>query len=292
MAYHGTILRHLVSVREIEVDKAKIDVIANLPYPTCVREIRKFLGSAGFYRRFIKDFSKLAVPPSTLLQKDVPFDFDKKCQEAFDTLKEKLTTTPILQPQRWDVPFEIMCNASNLAVGTVPDDQKEVKALTCVLDAHSLGIQFDYQGQEGSRKLDCHNHSMVNFLVTGKFPFDMPNSKKAKLKSNSNLVRDVRDQALEERVAIKFYPFDYVSKWVEAIPTRTNIVVVVSGFLRANIFSRFGIPRAIISDQGEDQQKHLKNFQIVCDGMLQYGVTEEQINLRGVPPFIEDEAKD
>ncbi|RDX72258.1 Retrovirus-related Pol polyprotein, partial [Mucuna pruriens] len=83
MVTEGIVLGHLVSNRGIEVDKAKIDVITSLPNPTSVREVRSFLGHAGFYRRFIKDFSKLALPLSTLLQKDVEFNFDQPCIEAF-----------------------------------------------------------------------------------------------------------------------------------------------------------------------------------------------------------------
>ena len=74
---------------------------------------------AGFYWRFIKDFSKIANPLSNLLQKDVPFDFGERCNDAFDTLKKALTTTPIIQPLDWILPFELMCDASNFAVGAV-----------------------------------------------------------------------------------------------------------------------------------------------------------------------------
>ena len=61
-----------------------------------MREVRSFLGHAGFYRRFIKDFSKVAFPLSNLLQKEVEFDFDDWCKEAFDCLKRAVTTTPII----------------------------------------------------------------------------------------------------------------------------------------------------------------------------------------------------
>ncbi|CAM8940958.1 unnamed protein product [Rhodiola kirilowii] len=84
MVTHGVVLGHIVSREGVEVDKAKIDVIMTLPYPSTVRDIKSFLGHAGFYRRFIKDFSKKALPLSTLLQKDVPFEFTKECKEAFD----------------------------------------------------------------------------------------------------------------------------------------------------------------------------------------------------------------
>src|SRR5262249_11900574 len=90
MVKEGVVLGHVISREGIAVDKAKIDVITSLPYPACVREIRSFLGHAGFYRRFIKDFSKLAQPMTKLLQKEVEFLFDEDCRRAFDSLKEHL----------------------------------------------------------------------------------------------------------------------------------------------------------------------------------------------------------
>ncbi|KAG9458341.1 hypothetical protein H6P81_002849 [Aristolochia fimbriata] len=76
MVRDGIVLGHKISEKEIEVDKAKIEVIEKLPPPTSVKGIRSFLGHAGFYRRFIKDFSKIAKPLSNLLSKDVKFDFN------------------------------------------------------------------------------------------------------------------------------------------------------------------------------------------------------------------------
>ena len=119
MVEQGIVLGHVVSSKGIEVDPAKIDVITCLSYPTCVREVRSFLGHAGFYRRFIADFSKIALPLSQLLQKDVEFNFDDKCKAAFNHLKQALTSTPIIQPPDWTLPFELMCDASNYAVGAV-----------------------------------------------------------------------------------------------------------------------------------------------------------------------------
>lgn len=81
--------------------------------------MRSFLGHAGFYRRFIRDFSKEALPLSNLLQKEVEFDFNDICKEAFDCLKRALTTTPIIQAPDWTAPFELMCDASNYALGAV-----------------------------------------------------------------------------------------------------------------------------------------------------------------------------
>nr|GEU53498.1 reverse transcriptase domain-containing protein [Tanacetum cinerariifolium] len=114
-------LSHLEKMlkRWIEVDKAKVDVITKLPHPTTVTGIRSFLGHAGFYRRFIKDFSKIARPMTCLLEKDTPFIFSKECVEAFQTLKRKLTEAPILITPDWDIPFELMCDASDFAIGAV-----------------------------------------------------------------------------------------------------------------------------------------------------------------------------
>nr|KYP60984.1 Retrovirus-related Pol polyprotein from transposon 17.6 [Cajanus cajan] len=119
MVEQGIVLGHIISSRGIQVDPAKIFVIAQLPYPSCVREVRSFLGHAGFYRRFIKDFNNKALPLSSLLQKDIEFDFDDRCKEAFDCLKRALTITPIIQAPDWTVPFELMCDASNYALGAV-----------------------------------------------------------------------------------------------------------------------------------------------------------------------------
>ncbi|GKD65542.1 putative nucleotidyltransferase, ribonuclease H [Tanacetum coccineum] len=107
------------SVFGIEVDRAKIDVIAKLPYPTNVKGVRSFLGHAGFYRRFIKYFSLISKPMTKLLMKDVKFDFFDDCKKAFKILKEKLTTAPIISLPDWNVPFELMCDASDFAVGAV-----------------------------------------------------------------------------------------------------------------------------------------------------------------------------
>ncbi|GJR86840.1 reverse transcriptase domain-containing protein [Tanacetum coccineum] len=105
--------------RCIEVDRAKIDVIAKLPYPTNVKGVRSFLDHAGFYRRFIKDFSMISKPMTQLLMKDAKFDFSDDCKNAFNILKENLTTTPILISPDWNVPFELMCDASDFAVGAI-----------------------------------------------------------------------------------------------------------------------------------------------------------------------------
>ncbi|GJX36518.1 hypothetical protein Tco_0248075 [Tanacetum coccineum] len=96
MVKEGIVLGHKISRKGIEVDKAKVDVISKLPHPTTVKGIRSFLGHAGFYRRFIKDFSKISRPMTHLLEKNTPFIFSEDCILAFQTLKKKLTEAPIL----------------------------------------------------------------------------------------------------------------------------------------------------------------------------------------------------
>ncbi|GJU47919.1 reverse transcriptase domain-containing protein [Tanacetum coccineum] len=124
MVKEGIVLGHKISKSGIEVDKAKIDVIAKLPHPTTVKGVRSFLGHAGFYRRFIQDFSKISRPMTHLLEKDTPFFFSKDCIESFNILKKKLTEAPILVAPDWDLPFEIMCDASDYAVGAVLGQRK------------------------------------------------------------------------------------------------------------------------------------------------------------------------
>ena len=106
-----------MSERGIEVDKTKIEVIEQLPPPVNVKGIHNFLGHAGFYRRFIKDFSLTARPLTSLLAKDAPFEFTDECLKAFNTLKKALVSAPIIQPMDWSLPFEIMCDAVTLLLG-------------------------------------------------------------------------------------------------------------------------------------------------------------------------------
>ncbi|GJV31416.1 reverse transcriptase domain-containing protein [Tanacetum coccineum] len=124
MVKEGIVLGHKISKFGIEVDRAKVDVIAKLPHPTTIKGIRSFLGHVGFYRRFIQDFSKIARPMTRLLEKDTPFIFSNECIEAFKILKKKLTEAPILVAPDWDLPFEIMCDASDFAIGAVLGQRK------------------------------------------------------------------------------------------------------------------------------------------------------------------------
>ena len=119
MVQEGIVLGHRISVRGIKVDKAKIEAIEKLPPPSSVKDIRSFLGHAGFYKRFIKDFSHIAKPLSNLLVQGTPFEFDTKCMRAFAVLKDKLVSAPIVVAPDWDFPFELTCDASDYAIGVV-----------------------------------------------------------------------------------------------------------------------------------------------------------------------------
>ena len=96
MVTSGLVLGHLVSKRGIEVDRAKIELISQLPIPRSVKDIRSFLGHFGFYRRFIQGFSAITKPLCALLQNATEFVWSDKCQSAFETLKKHLTVAPIM----------------------------------------------------------------------------------------------------------------------------------------------------------------------------------------------------
>ncbi|KAD2803902.1 hypothetical protein E3N88_37279 [Mikania micrantha] len=124
MVKEGIVLGHKISRDGLEVDRAKIETIVKLPPPTSVKSIRSFLGHARFYRRFIKNFLKIARPMTQLLEKDAPFVFSDECLHAFRLLKEKLVNAPIMIAPDWALPFELMCHASDFAVGAVLGQRK------------------------------------------------------------------------------------------------------------------------------------------------------------------------
>ncbi|CAL9021100.1 unnamed protein product, partial [Prunus brigantina] len=149
MVNQGIVLGHVISSKGIEVDKAKIDLIASMPSPTSVKEVRSFLGHAGFYRRFIKDFSKIARPLCNLLAKDMDFTFDQDCENAFNALKKMLTTAPIIIPPDWSLPFELMCDASDYAVGAVLGQRVDKKPHAIYYASRTLNdAQLNYSTTE------------------------------------------------------------------------------------------------------------------------------------------------
>jgi hypothetical protein len=119
MVTNGIAPGHIVSSKGIEVDKSKIELIANLPTSKSIKDVRSFLGHASFYRRFIKDFSVISKPLSNLLTKDNIFEWTEHSEKAFVKLKNLLTSASIIQSPDWSLPFEIMCDASDYAMGVV-----------------------------------------------------------------------------------------------------------------------------------------------------------------------------
>ena len=122
-------LGHVVGRNGIQVDPEKIEKVKNFPVPKNLQQLRAALGLFSYYRKFIKDFSKIARPMLELLKKDVPFQWDQKKQTAFDRLKECLTKAPILSYPNFTRPFIIFTDASETGLGAVlsqiQDDGKE-----------------------------------------------------------------------------------------------------------------------------------------------------------------------
>ncbi|KAM6596464.1 hypothetical protein CsatA_006988 [Cannabis sativa] len=354
MVTEGIVLGHKISKEGIEVDRAKVSTIENLPPPVSVKGVRSFLGHAGFYRRFIKDFSKVAKPLSNLLASGVPFEFGKDCLEAFQILKEKLISAPIVTTPNWELPFEIMCDASDYAIGAVLGQRVDKVFRTIYYASKTLNdAQLNYATTEkemlaivfacdkfrpyliGNKVIVYTDHSAIKYLMTKKdakprlirwvlllqeFDLDIKDKKgtenlvadhlsRLELEESQNtkevqineqfpdeqlfsvreslmvpwyadyvnyLAANITPLELSRQQLKKFFselfdvwgidfmgPFpssfsnlyillavDYVSKWVEAAATPANDGKTVLRFLQKNIFTRFGTPRAIISDEG------------------------------------------
>ncbi|KAK9174912.1 hypothetical protein WN944_026916 [Citrus x changshan-huyou] len=237
----GIVLGHIISSKGIEVEKVKVDLISNLSPPKTVREVRSFLGHAGFYRRFIKDFSKVSRPLCNLLAEDVPFIFDDSCLVAFEKLKQLLTSSPIIQPPNWSLPFELICDASDYAVGAILGQR--VDRIPHVIYYASMTLNDAQLNYSTTEKEMLAVVSTSRALDQIKLLDDV--SQKVKFRISFHSAMNNLVEAISILVAV-----DYVLKWVEAIPCRTNDHKVVIGFLKSNIVSRFGFPRTIISDGG------------------------------------------
>lgn len=116
MCTTGVVLGILVSDKGIQVDPTKIEVILHLPAPKTQREIGGFLGNAGYYRRFIERFSRIATAIFQLLAKDSEFLWSTTCQQSFETLNEKLVQALVLRGPKWSLSFHISSDASNTAI--------------------------------------------------------------------------------------------------------------------------------------------------------------------------------
>ena len=149
MVTQGIVLGHIVSREGIEVDKAKVELISNLPTLKRVKDIRSFLGHAGFYKRFIRYFNVIACPLCNFLAKDVTFEWSQACEAAFDKLKTMLVSPPIMQSPNWDLPFEIMCDTSVDAIGAVLGQREDKKEFVTYYASKTLdSTQSNYTTTE------------------------------------------------------------------------------------------------------------------------------------------------
>ena len=121
-------LGHVVSADGIYVDPHKVGAVANWEQPTTMTEVRSFLGLARYYRRFIEGFSKIAGPLHCLTRKGVKFEWTDRCEESFQTLKEKLTSAPVLTLPEGNEGFKVYSDASHQGLGYVLMQHKRVVA--------------------------------------------------------------------------------------------------------------------------------------------------------------------
>jgi hypothetical protein len=187
MVREGIVLGHKISEKGIEVDKAKIEVIEQLSPPTNVKGIHSFLEHAGFYQRFIQNFSQIARPLTHVLAKGAPFVFMKECLQSFHTLKGALVSALIIQPPDWHLPFEIMYDASGYAIGAVLVQSKDTKHYAISYASNTLtGPQLNYATTEkellavvfaikkfrsylvGAKVIVYTDHATLKYLLTKK----------------------------------------------------------------------------------------------------------------------------
>ncbi|XP_042423027.1 uncharacterized protein LOC122010572 [Zingiber officinale] len=278
---------HIVSRKGIEVDPAKVSAISSLSYPACVREVRAFLGHAGFYRRFIRDFSKIALPLSQLLQKDVLFDFDQRCREAFDRLKEALQK---------DVQH-LLSNPQTVLKYLLKKPDAKPRLIRWMLLLQEFDVEI--RDRSGKENLVADHLSRIEGDVDhSAIDDDFSDEQLLQLQGESPWCQRIGNIGPRNEMPQQFILFceifdvwgidfmgqfpasfdfayillavDYVSKWVEVIPTRTDDSSVVVSFVTSHIFCRFGVPRAIISDQGSHFcNRHMKAL------LHKYGVTHK-----------------
>ena len=149
MVREGILLGHLVSSQGLEVDKAKVELIQDLALSKSIREFRSFLGHVGFYRCFIQDFAKVTKALISLLCKEKDSIIEEEGKHAFMQLKRSLVEPPILQSPNSDLPFEILCHASDFVVGVVLGQRIDKKPNTiCYTSKMLADAQLNYTTTE------------------------------------------------------------------------------------------------------------------------------------------------
>ena len=112
-------LGHVISKDGIQPNPVKVSAVQGIQPPTTVKDLQRFLGLTGWFRRFIKDYASIAAPLYELTKKKAAFTWSTSCQSAFDDLKQRLMTEPLLIFPRLDEPFVIQCDASDKQIGAV-----------------------------------------------------------------------------------------------------------------------------------------------------------------------------
>eukprot|EP00253_Pinus_taeda_P027084 PITA_27084 len=164
----GTVLGHIISRQGLQVDPNKIAILKKVPPPQKVRDVRSFLGLVGYYRRFIKDFSKLASPLFGLLAKDVEFKWTDHCQRAMNELKDKLVSAPILRGPNWALPFHIHTDASNKAIGAALGQVDEKLPYAIYFVSKNLSkAEMNYTVTEKEFLAVVHSLNKFRHYITG-----------------------------------------------------------------------------------------------------------------------------
>ena len=192
MAFHGNI-RNCLGTQFLQLGWKLIKqnfLSEKLFFPlTTVKGIRSFLGHAGFYRRFIRDFSKILRPLCILLEKDANFDFDESCLSAFEDIRSILVIAPILSTPEWNKEFEIMCDANDYAMGAVLGQRteklfraidyasktfNEAQENYSTTEKEMLTIVFSYEKLRpyilGSYVIIRTDHATIKYLMAKKYP--------------------------------------------------------------------------------------------------------------------------
>ncbi|GJY25460.1 reverse transcriptase domain-containing protein [Tanacetum coccineum] len=244
-------------------------------------------GHAGFYRRFIKDFLKIARPITKLLEKVTLFKFNDECQKAFELLKEKLTCAPVIVSPNWNLSFELMFDASDFAVGAVLEFDIEIKdknGTENVVADHLSRIDNNESSDDSEVNDNFPGENFMEINTRNESWFaDFANYLKTRNISKHDEMPLTNIQVCEifDIWGIDFMgPFpksckfeyilvvvDYVSKWAEAQALPTNDARVVVTFLK-ELLCHFGMPKALISDRAT----HFCN-KIMEKTMKRYGVS-------------------
>ena len=146
MMQEGIVLGHYISAARIQVDLAKVEIIQNFPTPKTQKEVHSFIGYAGYYRPFIKYFSKIASPLFLLLSKDAEFNWSNACNIALTELKKLVSQGPILHGPQWELPFHISSDTPNTAIGVVLGQEENKKPYAIYFISKNLTlVELNYE---------------------------------------------------------------------------------------------------------------------------------------------------